>query len=121
MTVLSHSSAALEISGRDVRVGREQRQRRARLLELRLELEPEIVALVLIRVTIHQPGMLDREPQERLGALLVIGFGPEVVVGLAALGCMQLFHPAPDAAGDQSPQLRPALLDEDPHRIPQRV
>ena len=45
-------------SGRDVRVGREQRHRRGRLLELRLELEPEIVALVLIRVTIHQPGML---------------------------------------------------------------
>jgi len=55
--------------------------------------------------------MLDREAQERLGALLVIGFGPEVVVGLAALGCMQLFRPALDAAGDQSPQLRPALLD----------
>ena len=65
--------------------------------------------------------MLDREPQERLGALLVIGFGPDVVVGVAALGCMQLLHPVPDAAGDQPPQFRPALLDEDPHRIPQRV
>ncbi|MGO9900080.1 MAG: hypothetical protein ACLP0J_10385 [Solirubrobacteraceae bacterium] len=30
--------------------------------------------------------MLDHEAQERLGALLVIGFGPEVVVERATLG-----------------------------------
>ncbi len=65
--------------------------------------------------------MLDREAQERLGALLVIGFGPAVVVGLAALGCVQLRDPVLGATGDQPPQLRPALLDQYPHRIPQRV
>jgi hypothetical protein len=66
--------------------------------------------------------MLHREPKQRLGALLVVArLEAEGVRGLAALRLAQLLHPVPDAGRQRRQQLRSALLNEHPHRLPQRI